>query len=63
MDKLEEVQRAHLEYLETEGLNSPIVEGVPVLLPFTYDLVQVFNNLYLKEILEESEENSEQSND
>jgi len=50
-EKLETIQRKHLDFLETAGKQSPKISGVPIMLPFTYDLIQIFNNLYLEETL------------
>jgi len=63
MEELEAIQKRNLDFLETEGANSTKVEGVPILLPFTYELIQIFNGLYLQELLAENTpvENTEES--
>jgi len=63
MEELEVIQKRNLDFLEAEGKKSISIEGVPILLPFTYELIQIFNGLYLQELLAENTpvENTEES--
>ena len=56
MIQFEEAQKRNLLYLENEGKESPKIDGVPVLLPLTYELIQIFNDRFLREALQVDEE-------
>lgn len=45
------MQKVHLDYLEEWAARLPRLYGVPVTQTLTYELVQIINNLYIKEIL------------
>jgi hypothetical protein len=46
-------QTAHLARLETFGKSPALqVEGVPIMLAWTYDLIQICNHAFLKARLE-----------
>ena len=58
-DKLQEVQTVHLQFLEDWAAHLPTIDKIPVAKALTYELVQVLNNAYLRDALEEVYETSE----
>jgi hypothetical protein len=55
---LQQVNLANLQWLETYSSQVPAlqVNGIEILRCFTYDLIQIFNNHYLKEQLNDTHE-------
>lgn len=49
--ELDSAQRNHLVFLEQWGSKSRVISGVPIMQVFTYELIQIFNNLYLHGLL------------
>lgn len=54
---LQQVNLANLQWLETYSANKPNLKfnGIEIMRCFTYDLIQIFNNVYLKEQLQNAE--------
>lgn len=52
---LQQVNLANLKWLETYTVGKPELQvaGIEILRCFTYDLIQVFNNAYLKEQMDD----------
>jgi hypothetical protein len=57
---LQQVNLANLKWLETYTIGKPNLQvgGVEIMRCFTYDLIQIFNNAYLKEQLYDTQQST-----
>lgn len=51
--QLAEVQKYHLDLLETWGAQQAKICNVPAVQIFTYELIQIINNSYLRSVIGE----------
>ena len=49
--QLQEANQQHLQWLEAWDQPDALVDGVPVLRAFTYEIIQIFNHIWLRATL------------